>query len=164
MFDCLRHFAQHASEGSVFCHHIQSCSVVNVFIQFDVVVWLLKVFAVCFAVICITTHAATAPHILWDLPTCSPSRRAPDVQLHAALLSAWLACMPVVRQKWAWSGDLPPPDRKSNWCQQLINLLHNLLLQSPREVQCSYLALVARVKVKMQSMVLQLPPTQRGQS
>ena len=103
------------------------------------------------------TCSHSAPHIVGFTNLLAKSKGARCAASRSTVVR--MACMHAsCAAKVGMERRLAAPDRKSNWCQQLINLLHNLLLQSPREVQCSYLASVARVKVKMQSMVLQLPP------
>ena len=105
----------------------------------------------------------TAPHILWVLAACSPSPGPSTVQLHEAIVSVRLACMPVVWPKRPWSGGLP---HQSAACSDATNRaapsttshapIHNPL-QSPRSLLYSCLALVARVKERSQIMVLPLP-------
>ena len=56
----------------------------------------------------------TAPHILWVLAACSPSPGPSTVQLHEAIVSVRLACMPVVRPKRPKSGELPHLSAASN--------------------------------------------------
>ena len=71
--------------------------------------WLLRPFlAICFC--CCRLHYQTcshsAPHFV-GLPALSPSPGPSTVQLHEAIVSVRLACMPVMRPKRPWSGELP---------------------------------------------------------
>ena len=105
----------------------------------------------------------TAPHILLVLAACSPSPGPSTVQLHEAIVSVRLACMPVVRPKRPKSGELPHLSAASNDATNRAAPsttshapIHNPL-QSPRSLLYSCLALVARVKERSQIMVLPLP-------